>query len=77
MNDAFNNQIANTATGCLCTLATLVTAIGLALLFCWPVMLLWNWLMPVFGLPVLTFWQMFGLEVLCNILFKSNVTVKQ
>jgi len=34
------------------------------------VMLLWNWLAPMlFGLPVITFWQAFGLLALCRILF--------
>ena len=46
-------------------------ALGLALGF--PVMWLWNWLMPaIFGLPVITFWQAFGLLVLSHILFKSH-----
>jgi len=30
-----------------------------------PLMLLWNWLMPViFGLPTLTFWQAVGVNFL-------------
>ena len=34
------------------------------------VKLLWNWLMPpLFGWPLLTFWQALGLLVLCRILF--------
>lgn len=38
----------------------------------WPLMLLWNWLMPIlFGLPLITFWQAVGLNVLSTILFKS------
>ena len=33
------------------------------------VMWLWNWLMPpIFGLPLLTFWQAMGLVVLCRLL---------
>jgi hypothetical protein len=36
------------------------------------VMLLWNWLMPdLFGLKTLTYWQAWGLLVLCWILFKG------
>ena len=36
------------------------------------VMFLWNWLMPViFGLASISFWQAFGLLVLCKILFSS------
>lgn len=38
-----------------------------------PVMLLWNWLMPIiFGLPVITFWQALGVALLSSILFKSR-----
>jgi hypothetical protein len=34
------------------------------------VMLLWNWLLPpLFGWPVVTFWQALGLLALCRILF--------
>ena len=34
------------------------------------VKLLWNWLLPpLFGLPIVTFWQALGLLVLCRILF--------
>jgi hypothetical protein len=44
----------------------------MALLFGLVVMFLWNWLMPViFALPVITFWQAWGLVLLSHILFKS------
>ncbi len=37
------------------------------------VMHLWNWLLPpLFGWRTLTFWQAFGLLVLCRILFGSH-----
>ena len=43
----------------------------------YPLMLLWNWLMPViFGLPEITFWQAIGLNFLSTILFKSTTTIK-
>lgn len=46
-----------------------------SLLFAWPFMLLWNWLMPViFGLCKITFWQSLGLMILCSFLFKSSNT---
>ena len=36
----------------------------------YPLMLLWNWLMPtLFGLPFITFWQAVGLNFLASILF--------
>jgi len=35
-----------------------------------PLMLLWNWLMPmIFGLPILSFWQAIGLNFMASILF--------
>jgi hypothetical protein len=49
-----------------------ILGIGLAFLFGWVVMLLWNWLMPdIFGLKRLTYWQAWGLLILSHILFKS------
>ena len=40
-----------------------------------PLMLLWNWLMPIiFGLPVLTFWQAVGINFLASILFGKTTT---
>jgi len=50
----------------------LLIAAGMALLFGLVLMWLWNWLMPViFGLPTISFWQAWGLVVLCHILFKT------
>ena len=41
-----------------------------ALIFGLVVKWLWNWLMPgIFGLPVITYWQAFGLVVLAKLLF--------
>ena len=40
-----------------------------------PLMLLWNWLMPIiFGLPVISFWQAVGLNLLASILFARTST---
>jgi hypothetical protein len=50
-------------------------AVGLVLafLFGWVVMLLWNWLMPaIFGLPVISYWQGWGLVLLSQILVKGG-----
>ena len=50
----------------------LFIAMAAALLFGLVLMLLWNWLMPViFGLPIITYWQAWGLVLLAHILFKS------
>jgi hypothetical protein len=45
---------------------------GLLALFGLVVMALWNWLMPeIFGLKQITYWQAWGVLVLCCILFKN------
>ena len=51
-------------------LQTLVLVI-LLVLFAYPLMLLWNVLMPViFNLPIINFWQALGILIMSNILFK-------
>ena len=48
------------------------TLVLIAIILGLPLMLLWNWLMPViFGLKFITFWQAVGLNVLSGIIFKS------
>jgi hypothetical protein len=50
-----------------------ILALGLAFLFGWIVMLLWNWLMPdIFGLKKISYWQGWGLVLLSSILFKGG-----
>jgi hypothetical protein len=50
----------------------ILIAAGMAMLFGFVVLWLWNWLMPeIFGLGKITFWQSWGLIVLAHILFKS------
>ncbi|OUS00402.1 hypothetical protein A9Q86_10550 [Flavobacteriales bacterium 33_180_T64] len=42
---------------------------GLAILFGFVIMWLWNWLMPlIFGLPALSYWQAVGLFILLKLL---------
>ncbi len=49
-----------------------ILGVGLAFLFGWVVMLLWNWLMPdIFGLKRVSYWQAWGLLILSAILFKG------
>ena len=59
--------------------ATLLGMIAIVMvLLGYPVMLLWNWLMPtIFNLPTLTFWEAFGLNVMSGILFRTNVNIKK
>jgi len=49
-----------------------------AILLALPLQLLWNWLMPtLFNLPMITFWQALGLNIMSGILFKSNLNIKK
>jgi hypothetical protein len=64
------------------TIHSILLILGLiilaGLLFGAPVMVLWNLLMPdIFGLPVIGFWQAFGLNLLSSILFKATVKVNE
>lgn len=62
----------------LIILGGLVVIVGIAFLLTLPVMLLWNWLMPViFGLTKLTFWQALGLNLLSGFLFKNSTSTKK
>jgi membrane protein required for beta-lactamase induction len=58
-------------------IAALIGLIAIVIvLLGYPLMLLWNWLMPIiFNLPEITFWQAIGLNLLSTILFKST-TIK-
>ena len=48
----------------------------LAIILGYPVMLLWNWLMPtIFGLTKITLWQAIGINVLCHILFQDSINI--
>lgn len=56
----------------------LVLVAVVAVIFGFPTMWLWNWLMPeLFELQTITFWQALGLNVLCSILFKSSKSTKE
>mgnify|MGYP003300182655 CR=1 FL=1 len=60
--------------------AAILIIIGLiALLFLGPAitMWLWNWIaVELFALPYIGYWQAFGLQWLCHILFGRTVTVR-
>lgn len=56
----------------------LILLVGV-LLFAVPALELWLWglvMVPVFGAPVMTFWQMFGLNLLIGLLFGKTVRVE-
>ena len=64
------------------TIESIATLLGLIaiiiVLLGYPVMLLWNWLMPeIFGLSEITFWQAIGLNILCTILFRPSINIKK
>lgn len=51
----------------------IVVGAALVLVFTFPVMWLWNWLMPdIFGLQTITFLQAMGLVALSSLLFRSG-----
>lgn len=58
--------------------AILFMFLGMICVFSIPAWLLWWWIAhSILGLPYLNLLETAGLIVLCNILFKSNLTVKQ
>lgn len=59
-------------------IATLIGLVVLiVLLTAYPVMLLWNWLMPmIFGLPTIGFWQSLGLITLFRLLIPTTTTYR-
>lgn len=59
-------------------LAAIAIIVGIGALTALPVMLLWNWLMPVlFKLPEIGFFQAWGLMILCGALFKTTASPKK
>jgi hypothetical protein len=64
------------------TIESIATFLGLIaiviVILGYPVMLLWNWLMPeLFRLSEITFWQAIGLNILCTILFRPTINIKK
>lgn len=56
---------------------TWIAVILIGFLLAWFAMLLWNITMPdVFGLPEITYKQMFSLYLIIKILFGTNVSFK-
>jgi hypothetical protein len=60
------------------TLTAILVIAVVVLILGFPLMWLWNWLMPdIFSLPEITFWQALGLNALATILFKQNTNTKK
>jgi hypothetical protein len=56
-------------------LIAIVTVAAIVLIAGFPVMLLWNWLVPeLFGFVEITFWQAVGLMALCSMLFNFSTS---
>lgn len=52
----------------------IIIIIGLLSIF--PIIWLWNWLVPsLFNGPEITFWQTAGLYLLINLLIRTNLTI--
>lgn len=66
------------ALGILVLVVWLVLAFAIDCLLALFVMLLWNAIIPVLfvGVGNLWYWGAFGLILLCNILFKTTITMK-
>lgn len=65
--------MSNDSIGCLALFGILVLVVVLIFAEVWIAMLLWNALaVGLFGLPVLTYWQIFGIKILLNIILPSS-----
>ena len=67
--------------GCMKYLLMVFVVLGLtlvfALIFAYFGVLLWNYaVVPIFGLPQITYWQMFALMVLVRLFIPSNINYK-
>ena len=55
------------------SLFLLASIFGFAVIGCYPLMLLWNWLMPeLFSLKMIDIWQALGILILSGILFNRG-----
>jgi hypothetical protein len=67
--------------GCLLAILAVILIIALMFICPWIEMMLWNWVMvDLFAMPTVTFWQMFGLNWLCGLLFRrsnSSISTKR
>lgn len=73
----FRNFGALLLTPFTCIMTAFVWAL-MSLIWAWPIELLWNWLMPMFfKLQQITFWEAYGLKLLCSLLFGAKMTFEQ
>lgn len=56
-------------------LGSILFVIVLCFISAWVVSMCWNYIMPyLFGLPTITYWQAFVIQILCGCLFKNNIS---
>lgn len=75
MKHYFKHKMRGKSPGIIVAMVLLgiIAVTGLAILFGFVIMWLWNVLMPeIFGLPTLTYWQAVGLFILAKILFGAG-----
>lgn len=69
------NIKANFKKGCLIVFITLICLIFIKAAVC---MLLWNWVVvPLFGLSTISYWQMYGLIALVQLILPSSISSKE
>ena len=67
-----SNSGMEAAVGCF---VVFILYLLLSLVLAFPVMWLWNWLMPMlFKLPTVTWVEALGLNLLCGFLFRSSTS---
>lgn len=52
--------------GCLGVIGVITLSLGISAFFAWILMLLWNFIAPTFGLPVLSFWISWAAMILVS-----------
>ena len=64
----------NLGLGCL----SIILYIGSFFLYPLIEVVIWNWIVPdLFSLPYLTYWQMFGLSIMAQLIFGKRLIVTE
>lgn len=72
MNDFFKDKMKGKSPGVIAGIVIFgaIAILGLAILFGFIIMWLWNYVMPpIFDLPIITYWQAVGLFILAKLFF--------
>ena len=57
-------------TSILASILGIVSGICISLLWAFPIMILWNWILVYQGLLTISFWQAWGLGILAKLIVK-------